>query len=644
MSRAAVDTGGTFTDAVIVNENNVAELIKVPSAPSNPEKAFLASISRAENLTHAQHGTTVATNAVLTDQIDKPVLITNKGFEDMLFLGRQNREELYSLSPLPRVSPIPREHVFGVDCRRTPQGDVVTALLPETIEDVSSSATESGVTCAAVCLLNSFAANDDEVKVAHALRPLPVSISSDVLPIMGEYERCIATVVNAGLLNIVGSYIRSIEDKLQKRFDSVSLGILSSNAGTLRPESASRFPIQTLLSGPAGGAAAVEILCRHHEIPRAIGLDMGGTSADICWAQDGNVLPGRELRIGHFLFNLPRVGVETIGAGGGSIVRCERGVIHVGPSSAGANPGPASYQNGGPATVTDCNLILGRIPEMTLSGGIKLSKDAAQDAIRQIAETIGKSVTETAAIALEVVSAKMARQCRATAVAHGNDPSSAVLIPFGGAGGLHTCELADELRITSALLPGGAGVLSAIGIAMSSRKTVAVQTVLLPLKNSTTQAWEDLEKSALREFSETESNRNISWYAHCRYKGQTDTLSIPLSSSGGDSFNTTELTESFHAAHKSQFGYTRDRDIEIKDIRVEVTSDSPAAFMLQSETFSSLSVPGVRVISRSELDDETPGPFILIDQTAAAYIGESWVARPVDGPWGRDILVKKTKT
>src|SRR5688572_1610239 len=423
MRLVGIDVGGTFTDFILW-DGRAVRTHKVPSTPRNPAEAVETGLRDLglDGDTAIVHGCTLATNAFLQRKGARVALLTTRGFEDLLEIGRQNRGRLYDLEWSPPEPLVPRSRRIGVDERIGADGRVVRPLKRNRID-------LGGAEAVAVCFLHSYANPRHERLAARGLK-IPVTLSSDLAPEYREYERLATTVLNAYVMPVMDRYLRD----LSRRTRGSELRIMISSGGQASPKAAAREPVKTLLSGPAGGAVAVSHLCRELDIPRAIAFDMGGTSTDVSVYDDGIDLT-REGTIGGYPIPLPPRRCECRESGGGSIARFDAGgALRVGPESAGADPGPACYGRGGRLpTVTDAHVALGRIdPTRFFGGRMSLDVEAARRAVRSIGRDAARAI-------LDVTGANLERAVRAVTVERGRDPARFVLIPFGGAGPLHAC-------------------------------------------------------------------------------------------------------------------------------------------------------------------------------------------------------------
>ena len=534
MAILGVDVGGTFTDAVLLTDEGELRTAKVPTAGNQAESVLAAAAEvGAVDVERFAHGTTVATNALLERKGARTAFVATDGFEHLLHLRRQNRADLYRLCvdhPQPLV---PLERCFGVRERMGPNG-VIAPLELDSLPELDAEAV-------AVCLLFSFREPEHERAVAEELRRrLPrarIVASHEISPEFREYERASTTAIDAYLGPAVASYLGALGDRVATAGLPEPL-VMRSSGGVASLGEAAAHPAIALLSGPAAGTVGAALLARRAGFENAISFDMGGTSTDVSLIVGGRAELGAEREVAGLPLRLPAVDLHTVGAGGGSIVWLDSGgAIRVGPESAGADPGPACYGRGGTRpTVTDANLLLGRLPAI-LAGGVELDGEAAASAFGGI----------DPAAALEVVNAEMLRALRVVSVERGHDPREFALVAFGGAGPLHACALADELEIGTVLVPAAAGVLSALGLVASEERRDRVVPYVRPLAEV-----EDLPAEG---------------EADLRYAGQSFELTVPIQR---------DLAEAFHGAHEERYGYAdRTRELELVSVRTAETRLGP---------------------------------------------------------------------
>ena len=637
-----VDTGGTFTDFYCWSEAG-ARIHKVLSTPDAPEHAIVQGIEDLGLMPAVKrgevaivHGSTVATNAALEGKGVRTVLITNKGFADMLTLGRQNRADIYALQPADIKPPVPRSLCVEVDCRRDAEGRVVTPLTEHELSRVVKQVQGLNPAAVAINLLFSYLAPEEEQRLVARLPPsMFVSASHQVLPEYKEYERGMATWLNAWLGPKVEHYLK----RLQNAVSPSSLAIMQSNAGTIDAEQASQKAANLLLSGPAGGLAAVMYIGSHGACDRLLTLDMGGTSTDVALI-DGAIKMTSEGKLGPYPVAVPMVDLHTIGAGGGSLAYVDAGgLLHVGPESAGAEPGPACYGLGGcEPTVTDANAVLGRIrPDQFLGGRMSLNVAHARDAVAKVAQQMGVDVTAAAEGIIAVANEHMAAALRVISVQKGYHPAEFELCCFGGAGGLHVCALAEALHMTRVLIPANGGVLSAFGMLVAPRLrqlSCSVLNRLTQIDGTALKAQADaLIEQGLTELAKegpiTAITSSVS--VDCRYVGQSFSINLPWL---GESF---ELEAAFHKAHQEQFGHRLPSAVEVVNLRVTVSQPALAEPTFVAPTGSAVKpreqveLPGLgttEIWLRQDfaVGQMICGPAIICEPVATTLVAPKWVA------------------
>lgn len=584
-----VDVGGTFTDVYAYDAASKRHHIyKLPSTPSGPQRAIIdgvAAVSQQagldpKSLERLEHGTTVATNALIQKRGARIALITTRGFRDLLELQRQVRPHMYSFQldyPTPLV---PRELRFEVAERVTAAGEVLHPLDQADLDRAVRQVVDSGVEACAVCFLFSFLRPEHEQEVRRKLQAaapgLFVSLSSDVQPEFREYERLSTTVLNAYLQPIVSRYLDGLVSDFTARNGQTAIGISSSRGGLMSVERARDLPIRTALSGPAAGIMGAVHVARLAKRPNLVTIDMGGTSADVCLIQNYNAGVAFSRRVADFPVRLPMVDIDTIGAGGGSIAWFERdGAIKVGPMSAGAEPGPACYGKGGQqATVTDANLVLGRLAPSLIGGRMTLDEQLARKALGPVAEKLGFTIERAAHGIISLVVSNMVRSIRSVSVERGHDPRNFTLFAFGGAGPLHATEIARSLSISEILIPPEPGILCAQGLVVSDLAEDFVRTdrLLLDESNRTrveqhiavltgqAKSWFDREGIG-------PANQRLDMTLDLRYVGQNFELPVRISGATLPSF--AELREIFFKLHEVSYGYYNPDDpVELINLRL----------------------------------------------------------------------------
>ncbi len=568
-----VDTGGTFTDFVVVTEDGLA-IHKQPSTPEDPSLAVSAGLAhlQAAGGLALVHGSTVATNALLERRGARAALITTRGFEDVLEIGRQTRPEIYNLDVKRPPPLVPAALRLGVAERIGPDGSVLLPLTPAAIEESLAALASLDADSVAVCLLHSYANEAHEAAILEALAdrfPGFCTASYEVLPEFREFERCSTTVVNAYVGPVMAGYLGRLSEQLAAE----EVRIMQSNGGTISLDTAIRHAVQTVLSGPAGGVVGGFEIGSRAGFENVITFDMGGTSTDVCLCP-GQVSRTAEAAVGDIPIRLPVIDIHTVGAGGGSIAAPdEGGSLRVGPRSAGAQPGPIAYGRGGTeVTVTDANLVLGRLSaEHFLGGTASLDLEAARDGVARLAADLGLTEVEAAFGVLHVANATMERAIRVISLERGHDPADFTLVCFGGAGGMHAVDLAQNLGIPRILVPRSAGILSALGMLLADYVRDYSRTVLVPSDELSTDTLEsalrNLEDGAAADFA-TEggaaADLRLERTLDVRYRGQGFEIAVPF----GDTF-----VDAFHAAHVRRYGYAdSSRDTEVVNVRVRAVA------------------------------------------------------------------------
>ena len=647
-----VDVGGTFTDFVYV-EGGRTRIAKRPSTPSDPGRAIVDGLRELGWApTDVVHGSTVATNTLLTRTGAPTALIMTRGFRDTLEIGRQARPDLYALHPT-RPDPLVGEELrFEVAERVSAEGEIIEPLDEAQLAEVLNRIAASGVQSAAICFLFSFINPAHERRAAALARErgLSVSASHEVLPQHREYERTSTTVANAYLAPVMSSYLNRLERSLSEHAgesEPIGLRIMQSNGGSLSASGAGEQAVRTVLSGPAGGVAgafAAAVAAGHEQ---AITFDMGGTSADVSLCP-GRLLERTDLTIEGMPIRTPAVDLHTVGAGGGSIAWFDAGgALRVGPQSAGADPGPAAYGHGEAPTVTDAHAVLGRLrPEQRLGGTIALDPQRAERALRSVAEPFGGDPARAAAAVIDVVNANMARALRVISVERGHDPARFTLVAFGGAGPLHACDLAEALGIPAALIPPSPGVLSASGILSADVTRDAERGAHLAISSTggganlgalqeVYEALREQARAAIAADGYREDVR-IEYAADLRYRGQSHELTVGLP--GYDS--AAAIREAFQAAHEERFGFRDEaRDVELVTARVKARArghdQPPQADELASEAAESEhdvmwdQLRPTRFIDRAAIGGHIEGPAVITQVDATTLVPPGWAARPL---------------
>ncbi|MBZ5525298.1 MAG: hydantoinase/oxoprolinase family protein [Acidobacteriia bacterium] len=580
--RIAIDSGGTFTDCVWL-EGAKLRILKVFSTPSDPSQAIAGAVARIAPPgveVVLLHGTTVGTNALLQRKGARVAFVTTSGFEDSIEIGRQNRPRLYDFFFEKEPSLAPGELRFGVDERTSAEGVVLrppeTSALATLVARIAAARPEA----LALSLLFSFANPKNEQQVAEALRSLnlPLSISHQILPEFREYERGSTVLVNAYLQPLMQKYLEGLRRRVAEREGGAGAGIfvMQSSGGITALETAAAQPVRTVLSGPAGGVVGAAALARRSGVDRIIGFDMGGTSTDVALV-DRVAGATNEAEVAGLPVRVPILDIHTVGAGGGSLARFDAGgALRVGPESAGADPGPICYGRGTQPTVTDANLLLGRLPaDQFLGGEFKLDAQRTEKLVQQWLEDQGSrlSVPAFAEGVVRVVNANMEKAIRVVSIERGYDPRQFALVAFGGAGAMHACELAQSLRIPRVIVPAYPGALSALGILISDvvkdhSRTILRRMKKLPLAEMNA-IFSELQAAIGSELKKEGWKGRAIYERSCdlRYRGQGYELTLPFSA---------DLLQRFHKEHKRRYGYSSEgNEVEIVTVRLRGRVASP---------------------------------------------------------------------
>ncbi len=581
--RIAIDTGGTFTDCVYLSDGEL-HVLKIFSTPDDPSRAVLDAVARLSSATGAmsvevRHGTTVGTNAMLERKGARVAFVTTSGFEDTIAIGRQTRAHLYDwFAPIP-VPLVPRELRFGVPERVGPTGEMLREPTDQELTKLREQVTASGAEAIAISLLFSFANPATEQRVRAALESLrlPISVSHRILPEFREYERGATTVVNAYLAPKMQSYLLRLGGE-QPAASARQVRVMQSSGGIVSARLAAQEPVRTVLSGPAGGVVGAWRMAQLAGFDRILGFDMGGTSTDVFLADaaSGGPQHTRESLVAGVPLSVPMLDIHTAGAGGGSLARFDQGgMLRVGPESAGAAPGPICFGRGTQATVTDANLLLGRLDaESFLGGNVTLDRDRTAAVLEAQRGPLPDAESFAAGI-LRVIETEMERAIRVISVERGHDPRQFTLVAFGGGGPLHACALARALGIARVLVPALPGALSAVGILLADVVRDFSRTVMLraddfiSLEPVVSVVANELEQQAREEaVSEAlapETDLQIERSLDLRYRGQGYELNVPLLD------GLAESAAEFHRLHEQRYGFSDyARPIEIVNARLRM--------------------------------------------------------------------------
>ena len=641
-----MDTGGTFTDCVYIVDGQL-KVLKVFSTPGDPSHAVLDALAQigAGRALDVRHGTTIGTNAMLERKGARVAFVTTAGFEDTIAIGRQTRARLYDwFAPLP-VSLVPRELRFGVSERVNSQGEVLRSPTDEELAALVESVRGSGAQAVAISLLFSFANPETELRVEAALGCLdiPVSTSHRILPEFREYERAATVVVNAYLAPKMQSYLLHLEQRVATEHAGGRVDVMQSSGGIISARLAGREPVRTILSGPAGGVIGACQVARWAGFDRIVGFDMGGTSTDVFVA---NAAEGAqrtsESIVAGIPVSVPMLDIHTAGAGGGSIARFDAGgMLRVGPESAGSEPGPICFGRGTLPTVTDANLLLGRLDaESFLGGGVRLDRERTERLMQEQKGTLA-TAEEFAAGILRVVETQMEKAIRVISVERGHDPRQFTLVAFGGGGPLHACSLARALRIPRVLVPAMPGALSAVGILLADAVRDYSRTVMLPgdALEDAAGIVREMEQRAVAEFAAEGMRGTVLRTMDLRYRRQGYELNVPY-----DPSMPANAIAAFHRLHEQRYGFCDvNKPVVIVNVRVRMVAAGDAYWPVQREPiagdgsaacyatrdvyFDGRFVP-TRVYRREGLapGDVIPGPAMITEYTSATVLPPGCIA------------------
>lgn len=648
-----VDTGGTFTDIIVLDVfagRNRLRQCKVLSNRSDPSAPIVEGLQRlgvVDQPLKMIHGTTVGTNAVLENKGARVAYVTSEGFADVLTLGRQQREHVYRLLQPAIDPPVPAGLCLEVSTRIDAEGNLLKTASDAELKQLRNSLQALDVEAVAINLLFSFLHPDQEKRIASALGDQWfVTCSSDILPEVKEFERGIASWLNASVGPVISTYL----GKLQQQLPEASIAVMQSAGTTIAADQAAAQAVRLLLSGPAGGLAAARSIGQQTGNDRLMSFDMGGTSTDVALL-NGEIPLTSQSHLGRWPLSIPTVDIHTIGAGGGSIASVDMaGMLLVGPQSAGADPGPACYGAGGQsATVTDANLVCGRIPANTLLGGyLPLDIGAAEKAVSNLAARLKCSSLDAAQGILRLANEHMARALRVISVERGYDPAQYTLLCFGGAGGLHACDLAELLGMTQVLVPARSGLLSALGMLVSEPGRELSQAVLQPFSafseadiDSRFQSLEDDATNQLLDEGCDTGDIRFHRQLELRYRGQSATIGIAWAAK-------TDHAELFHQAHLKASGMRLPQQVELVNIRLsarasaamgQVEADSPDEPCADDEMVYSpeLDAPVLKKSRHSLRPGETlNGPAIIVDEAATVWLSTGWSGESDE--WGNLTL------
>ena len=662
MLRVAIDAGGTFTDVAVIDESGGLSSHKVLSHPEDPAQGMLDALDTGDidlaKVTAVVNGTTAGLNAVLARSGTRVLVITTAGFEDVLAIGRAHRTDVWQLRYRTPEHLVGAADVCAVRERILSDGSVQQPISQEDLKEVSARITREGIVSVAICFLHSTLNKDHELAARDFLASrhpeLQISLSHVVAPEVGEFERFSSTVINAYVATTVGEYLDRVSAGLEDRGHGRPLLVMRSSGGVTSAHSAQRRPMQTLLSGPAGGVIGAQTIARKLGVDHLLALDMGGTSLDVSVIVDQRLAVRKELEIDGMPMLMPVVDLVTVSAGGGSIGWVQNGALHVGPHSAGAKPGPACYGLGGvEPTVTDANVVLGRLGYAGLAdGALTLDRDAAAKAFEPVAGELGLTVEEAAQAVIDITDARMSDALRTVTVRRGHDPRDFHLLAFGGAGPLHAAALADELGISSVVVPPVPGVFSAWGMLHAPVRhdlSESFLTLVDDVESAEIEAVHKRLRTAARELLAGDGlDPDVATYiaaADLRYAGQQFSITIDLPigspSSAWDEKFRTEYEKSHGtvagspAAEFSSLRLTAvgpDAHVPIDDTQAGGPPPVTAKVICAGEVREAV------VCDRRAIGEGVAGPAILSDPGSTVFVPPQWFAAP--GPAGSVLLSK----
>ena len=622
--RVGIDTGGTFTDVAVVDGGSL-RVHKVPSTPHDPGVAVRRGVEdvRDERPVDLVHGTTVGLNAILTGNTARVAFVTNEGFEDLIEIGRQDRSDLYDLTAPKPVIPVARDLRFGIPSRRDAAGKLLLRPSDADLDRLRRRVARAKPDAIAIGLLHSYHRVADERAIARALRPLglPMTCSAELLPTPGEFERFCTAILNAGIQPIMGDYLA----RLGKSLARTTLRLMRSSGGIMASREAHHFPARAVFSGPAGGVFATRQLAAELDLGTVAALDMGGTSSDVTLVTP-HANPTTNRTMAGLPLATPAVEVHTIGCGGGSIARVDRGgALRVGPESAGAFPGPACYGHGDEATVTDAHMVLGHLgPETLLDGEFPVDPDLSVRAVEKLARKLGSTLRDAALGILEIADVAMMRALLVITAERAVDPSSVPLVTFGGAGGLHAASLMRRLSMPRAIVPPAPGAWSAVGLSIASEAFELSEPVLRPVESISSRDLKQLgDELAQRATKLSGLKARARIEARVRFQGQGQGLWVPLRAS---------LQTSFHRAHSEQFGFLPDHATsELVEVRARlenpirklpnvVSTHTQSSVLRKRKPLSGGAA--LRVWKRDELSPRRAiqGPCVIEETTGATFV------------------------
>ena len=667
--RLGVDVGGTFTDLMLMHDESGAIFrVKTPSTPADPSRGVLVGVRRIleesavapAELSYLMHGTTVATNAVLEEKGARVGLITTKGFKQILHLARSQTPGplagwMIMIKPDPPAAlEDTREAAERIDAK----GGIVNALDEDQVRSIITDLVDSGVESLTVSLINSYANPAHERRIKELIGELapdcPVTISSDVLPEFREYERTLTACMNSYVRPKVAGYVKNIESSLKDLGIDCSFNILRSDAGLMSLETTQEKPVYGILSGPSGGVAGALAVSRRAGFDNILTFDMGGTSTDVALCQNGQPTIARETELGHFRIKVPSVNVHSVGAGGGSIAHVPEitGAFRVGPESAGADPGPASYGKGGEQpTVTDANVVVGHLPPQLIGGEMQLDGAAAETAVKTIGDSLGLDVHQAAQGILDIVNENIAGALRLVSVQRGYDPRDFALVAFGGAGPMHANAVAKLMGSYPVLVPPGPGLLCAEGDLVADFREEFARTLI----RTTDQVESSEVISILRELGDeaqdwldrenvAKEKQSVDYSVDMRYYRQGYEIPVVVTLEALEKGGVDLLNERFNEIHEQFYGYRMPAECEIVNLRAvgigkmpqprtheadEVASaDASAAVVEEHKVYFEGNWLPTKIYDRAKLltGNKVEGPAIIAEYDSTTVVLADFVA------------------
>ena len=635
----AIDSGGTFTDVIALKGNEIL-VFKISSTPKSPQNAIHNVISKIESTFEIVHGTTIATNAVIENKGAKTVLISTKGFKDVIEIGRQNRNNIYELYPSRPKPLVPQNLRFEIEERIGSNGQVIKSSNDNEFNFLLSQISKMKPEAIAISLIFSFLNPNHEIQLKNKLienSNLFISISSEVLPEYREYERTSTTVIDAYLKPLIQNYLENITNKINSDNSCKNISIMKSNSGLANIASILKRPVDTIFSGLAGGFKASEFTSNYLDEPNIISIDIGGTSTDVSSLRNfkGEIL--NNLKISGHPISRPAVDVETIGAGGGSIVKYTDGLIKIGPESASADPGPISYDKGGlDLTITDINLVMGILPTTLAGGEINLNLDKALSAVDSLSQEINLSINKTISGVRRIFHENIANAIRSVSTQRGYDPRDFVLLAYGGAGPLHAVEIAEIMAISKIVIPPYPGVWSSFGLMGADYEYYSSKSIIKPLKELDQNYLQDCINNLIQELKNKIQldgikleTPEINIFLKLRFIGQSYELKVNY-------IQFTDIKKSFLSKHKLLYGFAAENEpIEVISIEVNYIikrkyPSLPYFASNKNERYEEIKLHDNTIVKKYSktnliINQEYKGPIIIQQDDSTIFIPNTWI-------------------